>query len=79
MPPVVLPPCAYPGPLLCQALPLARAAACVARISRRGHYELLGGADYISPLSSLIQKGLVGSLPASLGNLTGLTRLCVPP
>lgn len=26
---------------------------------------------------SLIQKGLVGSLPASLGNLTGLTRLSV--
>ena len=45
----------------------------------RCHHELLGGADYISPLSSLIQKGLVGSLPASLGNLTGLTRLCVPP
>jgi hypothetical protein len=58
---------------------LARAAACVARISRRGQHDLLGGADYISPLRSLIQKGLVGSLPASLGNLTGLTRLCVPP
>ena len=45
----------------------------------RATRALLGGADYISPLSSLIQKGLVGSLPASLGNLTGLTRLCVPP
>lgn len=44
----------------------------------RARHALLGGPDSISPRSSLIQKGLVGSLPASLGNLTGLARLCVP-
>ena len=44
----------------------------------RARHALLGGADSVSPRSSLIQKGLVGSLPSSLGNLTGLTRLCVP-